>query len=193
MKNIYHKVAAGFLIVVCCFLSSCATQPTIETTSSQLFPLGVYEQRITLRPEDPKKNPQAFRGILSLAQDKIQVVGLSPFGNTVFNIQEDRVTQKVKTEIYHQKLKALEDRIKEYYSVVRSILMAPRAGDWSQGITVERRDSQGRPLRVILPIAEGNRILLFKKYDDAGIPKELSFDTEGYWVSILVKSYQLKQ
>jgi len=167
-------------------LVGCSTTPVSETTSKFLFPPGVYEQRITLTPSAPNRNPQAFGGILSIKKEKIEVVGLSPFGTTVFHIQEELPSKKISLNIYVAELKRFENRIRDYYSVMRKILMAPRAGNWDAGVKVEKRDERGRPTQVFLPMD-----VAISRYDQVGVPGEISFLTEDHKISVLVKSYEL--
>jgi hypothetical protein len=175
------------------FVAACATHPVQETHSSRLFPLGVYEQRITLTPDNPQRNPQAFRGVLSIKPDRVEVMGLSPFGSTVFYIHEDLKSGAITTRIFVEKLKPLQSRFKEYYAVLRNVLLAPRAGDWPGGVSAERRDSRGRPLQLSVPTEEGPATLRISGYDAAGIPAEMKFKAGHYQVSVLMKNYELSR
>jgi hypothetical protein len=177
-------------LVVLFIFAGCATKPVKETHSAWLFPMGVYEQRITLTPNNPLKNSQAFRGMLSISKENIQVVGLSPFGNTVFQIQEDRASKKVTTNIYVENLKRFEGRIQDYYSVLRNVLLAPRAGE-ANGVKVLKRDDKGRPTEFAVPLSGATKNLLISRYDGSGVPEELKFDSEDHKISVLVKSYEL--
>lgn len=158
-------------------MTACATQKVAETTSDRLFPFGVYEQRILITPDNPIKNPQAFRGILSLKKERIEVAGLSPFGNTVFRILEEKGSDSVKTDVFVKELAPFKDRINDYYFAIRSVLNTARA--------------RPLPSEMIVQMKSGPKNLKITKYDGAGIPKEFAFATEGHKITVTVLSYEL--
>jgi hypothetical protein len=164
------------VLLAALFTTSCATQKLVETTSDRLFPFGVYEQRIVITPDNPIKNAQAFRGILSLQKQKIEVAGLSPFGNTVFRILEEG-TEPVKTDVFVKELAQFKERINDYYFAMRSVLNTARV--------------HPLPSEMVVQMKSGPKNLKITKYDGSGIPKEFGFATEAHKITVTVLSYEL--
>ena len=163
-------------LVSALMIAGCATQPVVPITSDRLFPFGVYEQRILITPDNPIKNAQAFRGVLSLQKEKTEVAGLSPFGNTVFRILEEK-GKPIQTDIFVKELKPHGDRIKEYYEALREILVAKR--------------SQPLPQSFRVRMQTGEKMVTIKKYDEVGIPKEFGFATDSHKITVTVLKYEL--
>jgi hypothetical protein len=114
----------------------------------------------------------SFQGVVKIGQDRIDVVGLSPFGATLFKLSEERGTGHVEFESFIDSLKGHESKFKEYYAVLKLLLTAPH--DFSESFE-----------------AMPNTKFIFKKYDKSGIPQQIMIQHPKFSIDITVTGYDI--
>lgn len=170
-------------------LVACTHQRTIspDADRSLLFPLGVYTHQIEITLPDEKQ--YQFKGLVRIAADKVVVVGLSPFQTTLFRLEEDRKSGKVSTEVFQDGLKAHQDKLAEFYTLLRSFLTLPRQGNGPK-IKVTRRDDQG-PQEWEVTSAQGPVKIDSLSYDDNKIPIRFRILHPRFRVEVYVPQYKI--
>lgn len=153
----------------------------VDAKRELVFPYGTYKHDVHLEFREPPNlaspNEKVFdlKGIVKIDEKDIKVAALSPFGTTVFTILENRITDEVKVEVYVESLKKLEPKLREYYAVVRAMLLAPM------------------PLSRELPseLRAKETLLRFSEYDDNKIPLNVLIEHERFNVNVVVSGYEI--
>src|SRR5688572_11117891 len=94
------------------FLTFCTSAPKDPVSPEiiqreSLFPNGTYHHSISLYILGPKRD-FSFKGIVSLGDEAVKVMGLSMFGTTEFRLEENRKTGDVTIEFFRETLKKAE-------------------------------------------------------------------------------------
>ena len=118
-------------ILVSIFLSGCAHH-TIEAlgTSARktLIPIGSHQQSVTVHLNKAKlngKDTMRFSGVLDVREDHVQLIGLTPFGSTLFRLREDLKTGAVVFETDNEQMKKAEPYVKSTYRPIGEMLKIP--------------------------------------------------------------------
>lgn len=160
-------------------LLSCATyQKTFNYsgTRTQVFPSGVYHHQVSLKQKDQPE--RTFSGVVQIKEEQITVVGLSTFGNTLFKIMEERATQKVKTEVFVEAFKRYEDKVTDFYRVLRELLLLKMESEAPGSFAIQMN---------------GKEVQLFlKEYDENRIPKLLEVKHPFFDLSVKVVGYNVQ-
>lgn len=184
------------ILMVLVALGGCASRQVAAPLPEQremLFPYGIYKQKVSLALPDAANasgfsgHQIQFNGVAQIRADLIRVVILSHFGTTVAKIEENRVTGEVKTEIYAAAMKKHEDRVQEYYSVLKHVLLAPAQADKDPHLHWLKKDEQGRPLEIETEGFDHNATFRLASYDEHGIPARISIDRLGNGVKVEVE------
>jgi hypothetical protein len=177
-----------FFFILCAFLSlilfsSCASQKLVEgkTVSGspahdRIFPDGTYQHKVTLTlkrpaPGQSKAGKFDFTGIVQMDPAAIHIAVLSYFGTTAFKIAENLKTGEIKMDVYIDQLKKFEPRLKEYYLILREILLAKRSR--AEGL-------------------QENAHFRITEFDKNGIPTAFSIEHPDFDVSVKVVGYEIK-
>jgi len=179
-------------------LMSCASpRKTVSgsVTHEKLFPYGTYMQKVSLtlpaKAGREEKNFN-FNGVVQLKPDAIHVAGMSFFGTTAFKIDEDRKTGEIKTEVYVEQMKKYEPRLKEYYQILREILIADaKPSHDSSHLKWLRTNEKGLPVEMETVGFDKNAVFRLDGFDENGIPSEFSIDQDTFSVKVQVSSYDI--
>lgn len=154
------------------------------------FPNGQYYHSIHLKILEPGKDEREFRftGAVSIEPDAIHVVGLSPFGTTIFRIDEDRGSGAISAQVYLDAMKKHEQQLRDFYSVIRLLLLTKKTAGSDL-----KRDSLGRPLDANIsgPGVESGLHFLFNHYDEHGVPDRVQILAPRFQVDLTVTGYDL--
>jgi hypothetical protein len=192
------KISALFLCLAApVALASCASATVVhgEVGRDKLFPYGTYKHEVKLvlpaHGEAPEKKFE-FSGIVQLKPDAVHVVVFSFLGTTAFKIDEDLKTGEIRTAIYVAQMKKFEPRLKEYYGILRELLIAgatpPVDGARLRWV---KTDDQGRPIEMRTVGLEKNAIFKLLDFDANRIPARFLIEHPGFSVEVRVKSYEI--
>lgn len=108
-------------------LPSCATPPlkTPLETGVGLYPFGTYQHQVQVEVFTPARTLN-LHGVVSYQADAIKVIGLSPFGTTLFRIEENLKTGEIKKEFFMEAIRRHEERFVTLYKLIRQIITAPK-------------------------------------------------------------------
>lgn len=146
--------------------------PIIDKTL--LFPLGVYQHKITLYPA--KGKPRTFNGVVALTENQIQVVGLSPFNTTFFRIKDTFNPKKFEAKFYFPLPKKAKLKFYEFYAALKETLL------------LKKTDKECRPTIVINQKSEIQ--FDFSSYDENDIPRTLQITHPSFRTVVEVTSYE---
>jgi len=146
-----------FILLVTASASSCASSKYTAhspVSGDQVFAYGAYRHRVsvTIFGANAAGNRSIdLDGIVRLSGDMVRLVALSPVGTTLYRVTDDRKTGHVEAMVYAEELKPIEDRLREYYVLLRNVLTARSEEEWGAApelrVVVEGRDSNGHPQR----------------------------------------------
>lgn len=161
----------------------------------KLFPYGTYTQKVSLTlpaKAGADKKSFNFTGVVQLTPDAIHVAGMSFFGTTAFKIDEDRKTGEIKTEVYIEQMKKFEPRLKEYYQILREILIADAKPDQDVShLKWLRMNGNGQPVEMKTVGFDKNAEFQLDGFDENGIPNEFDIEQEAFSVKVRVSGYDL--
>ena len=152
-------------------LFGCATSPRPKVDSqakNRLFPDGTYRHEVTLML--PNGQQHQFQGVVKLAPERIEVVGLSFFNTTVFRVVDNRKNEPPEVHIYIPQLRPQEAKVREMYGLLKKMLLLPHA-------EAEKTE---------LP---GGGHLSMAGYDERHIPRLLRIQSDKFTVDVKVTSY----
>lgn len=181
------------LLVFSLFIMSCASKKIAEPSAprTQLFPAGVYEQKIQVLvpPSDKVKERKfGFNGVMEVRATHIKIVALSPLNTTLFTITETLPGGEVKTEIFNEKIKKHQQEVLKYYAKVKKIILQPAKGS-ENGLQVVSVDSNSMPT-LIRDTAEQTDYVI-KSYDKNKIPEEIEINQSQFLTKVKIKSYEI--
>jgi hypothetical protein len=182
------------------WVASCASHniqvaqvPTGTASQARLFPYGNYKHKVSLtvtaRPDTAEKKFN-FTGIVQLKADAIRIVVLSDFGMTAFKINENLLTGDIQTEVFVPQMKKFEPRIREYYLILREILLAgnqPPTGN--SHLKWIKANEQGLPLEIQTVGLEQNATFKLSGFDKNKIPTGFSIEHPHFEVDAQVAGY----
>lgn len=148
--------------------AACSTVSKVPTAPrTLLFPHGTYRHTVTItllhgtmngKPDGPRS--QRFSGVMSLQEDKLTLLALSPFGSTVFRLTEIRSTKKVTLETEIEAIKNSESQIIKFLAPMRILFSRPKPlSDWPGNLEL----STNPPARAQLADYDANRIARFAR------------------------------
>jgi hypothetical protein len=175
---------------------ACTHKPAkmIEGPREFMFPYGNYQHDVRVHlTKAPPRGPQdfAFRGVFDFRKDHLNLVALSPFGTTMFRVQENLQTHQIQMEIFVDALKKYEDRIRPLYEVTRDILTLPLQDFEKKGIQVLTRNEKNRPLKMMVPTGQTTVAVDISQYDELEIPKVLKVQAQEFQLDVKVVDYEL--
>lgn len=190
-------VALLLLFLFSAILSSCASSKVVHgpVGHEKLFPYGTYKHEVKLvlpaHGAAPEKKFE-FSGLVQLKPDVVHVVVFSFLGTTAFKINEDLKTGEIQTEIYVAQMKRFEPRLKEYYGILREVLIAgaepPADGSRLQWI---HTNEKGLPTEMRTVGLDKNATFKLHDFDSNGIPGEFLIEHPDFSVQVQVKSYEI--
>ncbi|MEQ1876504.1 MAG: hypothetical protein ABL958_07650 [Bdellovibrionia bacterium] len=172
--------------------AACTTAPKTSGTASadrdRLFPFGTYRHKIGLSVSLEKGGTRdmSFDGVVELRAEKVQVIGLSPFGTTEFKITESG--GKIEIETFRAQLKKAEPRFLEYYSVLRRLFGAKFRREaetelvWGEG---------GSPGPMLLLDSKSQSSFKLLDYDSNAIPLVMEIVHPKFSARIQVAGYEI--
>jgi hypothetical protein len=169
-----------------------------NSTREYVFPRGKYQHRVELVIPANETGPlrsYRFNGVVDLQADAIQIVALSPFGTTVFKINENLITHEVKDEIYLAQMKPLEPKLLHYYSVMRELLLLRNDPKASATIVWKKTTSFSLPEVIEYTPTQSEvadqATFNFKKYDAHGIPENIEIVNPHFQVLVEITAYDI--
>lgn len=198
-----ERIFAVALIVVLGSVSGCAlpqkkqASAPISADREQLFPNGTYKHNVRLEleqapnPEKPDEKRFDLKGLAQVQPEMIKVVGLSPFGTTLFKITENRATGEINVETYVDSLKRVESKIRDYYSVLRHMMIAPMKPGKRGAMKLAKANSDGLPEVVDLKTRDESATLKFENYDKNKIPQRIQITHPRFKVDVEVAGYEV--
>ena len=177
---------------VACVTSKIKHHP--EEFSKTLFPTGIYHQDVKLtilKTEHLSEQKYHFQGVVRLSSKEIQVVVLSPFGTTEFKILENLLTHEIKAEIYRDSLKKFEPKLKDYYGMLRLILLAKSHAEEDEFLTWTKISREGLPLELESKNREAPVHFSVQNYDANLIPSQIEIRHTQFQVVVTVESYDI--
>ena len=169
----------------------------LDQNGAVLFPNGIYRHAVELQllsAEGKIEKNFHFNGIVKISPDMIQVVGLAPFGMTVFKIEENRITHEVKNEIYISDLKKFEPKITEYYSVLHELLTLSKQEKEDQDLVWKKKNLQTQlpeEMEWTDPKTKVKASLQLMNYDEHQIPNLIQINGQKFGVKIKVSEYEI--
>lgn len=161
-----------YLVGLTLIATACSTSGLHEQPSNRLFPYGVYKHDVGVTfQQEGKDQFHRFFGILELRPETTRMVALSPFGTTVFRLTEDKKTHQISMEFAFEPLRRLEERFRQFYSMVQASSDLPM--DWKQNIGALEK--------------VGFEVVSYRK---DGIPKEMKLQNSRFSVRIEVMNYE---
>lgn len=172
-------LALLFLFAPALLASCSSSQKHVGGAVSQgkLFPDGTYEHKVTIliaAKEGVAERKIELTGVVQLKADAIHVVGLSYFGTTAFKIDENRATGEIKTEVFIDQMKKYEAHLKEFYLLLREVLLAQGHPQFI------RTGNKATPIEVRL-----------SGFDQNGIPAEFAIENSNFSVKVRVTGYEI--
>jgi hypothetical protein len=184
-------LSLGFIVGT----ASCSARRirTPSLSHELLFPLGVYNHNVqikTLSGTAEESKTFSFKGVVKISSEDIKISGLSAFGTTLFKFSEDRSSGKVEFTNYLEALKKHEAKFRDYYSILKLLLVAPRTLTAKDGLRLVR-EKDGLPEEFETLGLEPKAVFIFKKYDGNGIPEEIEIQHPNFLISIRVSGYDV--
>ncbi len=166
--------------------AGCASKSIRSNTQLdlRLFPLGFYRHEVSLdivsSAIDATPKSFSFSGMIRLQEDAIDIVVLSPFNTTLIKMHEDLILKLVTTQVFVEDLKKHESKFKDYYFVLKALLLA-------------HRDEKGNGPQGFTSVDASNQIAtyLFTNYDEHGIPDRIRVKHPRFNIEVKVSSYEI--
>jgi hypothetical protein len=161
------------ILTVAC---GCSSKKVMTSTGPriQLFPPGVYQHDVALTiKSNSADNEKKYHlsGVVKLSKDEVMVVVLSSFGLTELKIHENLKTNALDFEISRPGMKKFEPQMKEYYKVLKTVLLEPASSsehtETQDGATFE-----------------------FLNYDKNKVPGLIKIENPHFKVEITVTAYE---
>jgi len=200
-KNIIALLLGLLVVAAPLVLGACASSKISPVGQEslvgheRLFPFGTYRHEVRLilpaHADQPEKKFE-FSGLVQLKPEAVHVVVFSFLGTTAFKINEDLKTGEIQTEVYVAQLKKFEPRLKEYYAILREVLIAgstpPAEGSRLKWI---RTNEKGQPTEMQTVGLDKNATFKLEEYDGSGIPNRFLIEHPNFTVEVRVKSYEI--
>jgi hypothetical protein len=177
-------------------LSACSSRKIKNESHSDLllFPYGTYQHQVKIKTElnggaDVKEF--SFYGVVQTSQDWVKISMLSPFGTTLVKIQEERQTGKVEFTCFVEAIRKYESKFKDYYSVLRTLLLAPQNPKKLDHLRITHQSPEGLPAEIETVDLEQNAQFRFNKYDEHKIPERIQVQNPKFLIEIQVSGYDI--
>lgn len=175
-----HKVLMSFwgiLVVAGCTSGhdNLVSEPVAgarEVAGIPEFPAGRYVHIVSLDVRG--HGSHQLRGVLKLADDSINLIGLSPLGTTVFRIDDKFGAEQVGIEIFQPELKKHADKILGFYRQLRPLLAGRRLS------TKEYQEKA----------PEGWDVRFYENQKEPPLPPTIAVRTEKFSLNIEVDQYE---
>lgn len=173
--------------------TSCATHGPATTAGKPerkvLFPEGTYRHDVRVRLKHANvdgKTEMHFSGVVVLDSNRVKIIGVSPFGTTLFRLTEERLGRVIKLETEIDAMKKSESKLLEIIRPILSLLTMrlpiPENGDFR----VVRSTRDGWPAE--LESNSGHWIGL-ENYDASDVPRRARIRHDAYETEIKVEDY----
>lgn len=167
-----RKIALAILMLS---VSACSSRSVKDESvlKERMFPNGTYQHQVHVDvidgpPQVPKK--MDMRGVVSLTDEELKVLGLGPMGFTLFRLTENRKTGELKKEFFIESLKKGEPFVLNFYHLIKDMMLSA--------------DKSPRQVR-------GQTELLFEEPDVNGIPKIIRIEDPHFKVKVDVVGYEI--
>ena len=177
-KQILAALVLAFTFTAGCAHKAVMTEPAPDRVT--LIPYGVHQQSVTvtvkrgpegqeLPPSAPKK--MSFSGVLDHRAERTQLIGLTPFGSTLFKLIDDTKAGTLTFTTDNAQMKKAEPYLKSTYAPLRELLKLPYPPK-------------------IGAIQKGDVNFKFEKYSASEIPMRVLVETPNFDLVILEDGYE---
>ena len=199
MKTTRLAAAAALLLSLSPVFTGCASKQIVSESvaRTRLFPNGVYRHKVRLTIASHGDVPEKkfdFDGVVRISDDAIRVVVLSFFGTTLVKINDDLKKGEVTSEVFIEPMKKFEPKLREYYSVLKLVLISPatHAGESANTPVVWNKvNEKGLPLELKTTADSKDVEFLFNSYDKSDIPESVLVKHPSFTADIQVTGYEL--
>jgi hypothetical protein len=189
------KRASAAVLGLLFWIVGCSTSPSIKgglegvpEIRRDLFPKGTYTHQVTVQV--PSQRTYSFKGLVTLSEDSIRVVGLGFLNATAFRLWENRKTQELQCEIYYEPMKKYEPRLRQFYGHLHTLLTL-KAHEEELGTKRIKADADGFPLEIESMVAEKQVKIEFQNYDEKKIPRRIKIVRPEFSVEVEVTDYEI--
>ena len=120
MRNSF--VLLSLLVTACAHYT---IAPVANDTRTTLIPRGTHQQVVTVRVKKGDQNQMRFSGVLDVREDHVSLIGLTPFGSTLFRLKENLKTGQIDFETDNEQMKKAAPYMQKTYRPVKEMLMIP--------------------------------------------------------------------
>ncbi len=170
LKNKILTVATSILFAGCAHRIISPLEPSLRTT---LIPIGSHQQTVIVHLKKVRlngKDSMRFSGVLDVRADHVQLIGLTPFGSTLFRLKEDLKTGAIVFETDNDQMKKAEPYVKSTYQPIREMLRIPYPPLHREAISgdikfrFENFNDQDLPLKILIETPDFNLEILEDGY-----------------------------
>lgn len=161
----------SFLLISCAHYS-----PNPKHMEGLIFPYGTYQHKVHFEMKKPVQQNIRMLGVVSIKDQRLSVVGLSPFNTTLFRIV-DNFKSEPEITIFEPRMKPLNEYLLKYYKMMKKVLLVDQ-----KNLPKQIKDENGQTVDLIVT-----------DYDDKGIPRLISLKSENYKIKIAVSDYELEK
>jgi hypothetical protein len=170
MINKIMSVIISALLAGCAHSTIAQLGPSVRKT---LIPIGSHQQSVIVHLKKVKlnrKDSMRFSGVLDVREDRVQLIGLTPFGSTLFRVKEDLKTGNVVFETDNEQMKKAEPYVKSTYRPIREMLKIPYPPVRSEATVgdikfrFENFNAQDLPLKILVDTPDFNLEILEDGY-----------------------------
>lgn len=171
------RIQGVFILFFCALMAgACVTmepggEPGVALSVVPEFPAGRYLHAVQI--DIPRHGSHTLQGVLRLADDGIDLVGLSPVGTTVFTIEDHFVDTVPKIEVFQEELRPHQNLILDFYRQLRPFLAGRRLGDAQKQLT-----------------PEGWVVRFYEKQKEATLPPTIGIRSDRFSLRIEVERYE---
>jgi hypothetical protein len=108
------------------FLTACAhhtVAPIKNETRTTLIPRGTHQQTVTVHVKKGDQRQMRFSGVLEVREDHTTLIGLTPFGSTLFRVKDSGGHIEFETE--NEQMKKAAPYIQKTFEPIREMLKIP--------------------------------------------------------------------
>jgi hypothetical protein len=176
-SSVVNRSLIATLLLIISF-SGCAHEKIYKIPvggRTTLIPYGVHRQSVTVHVKKegnanaPKK--MNFSGVMDYRADHTQLIGLSPFGSTLFRLNDDAKTKTLTFTTDNEQMKKAEPYLKATYAPIREMLAVPYP-----------------PL--MREVVKGDLKFRFEEFNDQEMPMKISITTPDFDLTIDEDGYE---
>ncbi len=162
--RVFQTTALLLLLV-----SACQTPPKIHGTGA-VFPYGNYHHKVFV--ETNKNQNYNLSGILKYETDRMELVGLSNFGTTLFKIKKNSMQKNTEVKIFEKNIVQKKSSFKKFFLLVEQVMK------------LQKEDIKKNRTRI------GSAKIEFANLNSNGTPKITKVLTDSFQLTIRTLKYE---